>query len=111
MAILNYTTRISTEKTAAVIQKKSARAKAQSVLCEYDDETMMCAMSFRIMRPHGVTFFQLPVNTQCVFKALAEFKYGVQHIFMFGSLLGDVASVSHDVTSAGCWRHGAFILI
>jgi hypothetical protein len=70
MAILNYTTSISTEKTAAEIQKKLAMAKAQAVLCEYDDEAVMCAMSFRIMTPHGLIFFRLPANTQGVFKAL-----------------------------------------
>jgi len=70
MAILNYTTSISTEKTAAEIQKKLAMAKAQAVLCEYDDETVMCAMSFRIMTPHGMIFFRLPANTQGVYKAL-----------------------------------------
>lgn len=70
MAILNYTTSISTEKTAAEIQKKLAIAKAQAVLCEYDDETVMCAMSFRIATPHGMIFFRLPANTQGVYKAL-----------------------------------------
>lgn len=70
MAILNYTTIISTEKTAAEIQKKLAMAMAQAVLCEYDPETIMCAMSFRIMTPHGLIFFRLPANTQGVFKAL-----------------------------------------
>jgi hypothetical protein len=70
MAILNYTTSINTEKTAAEIQKKLALAKAQAVLCEYDDDTVMCAMSFRTMTPHGLIFFRLPVNTQGVFNAL-----------------------------------------
>lgn len=70
MAILNYTTSISTEKTSSEIQKKLATARAQAVLCEYDDETVMCAMSFRIMTPHGMIFFRLPANTQGVFKVL-----------------------------------------
>jgi hypothetical protein len=70
MAILNYTTSISTEKTAAEIQKKLAMAKAQAVLTEYDDDAVMSAMSFRIMTPHGMIFFRLPVNTQGVLKAM-----------------------------------------
>lgn len=70
MAILNYTTSITTEKTAGEIQKKLAMAKAQAVLCEYDDEQVMCAMSFRIMTPHGMILFRLPANTQGVYKAL-----------------------------------------
>lgn len=70
MAILNYTTSIATEKTAAEIQKKLVMAKAQAVLCEYDDDTVMCAMSFRIVTPHGPILFRLPANTQGVLKAL-----------------------------------------
>lgn len=70
MAILNYTTSISTEKTASEIQKKLAAAKAQAVLCEYNDETVMCAMSFRITTPYGMVFFRLPANTDGVYKAL-----------------------------------------
>jgi len=70
MAILNYTTSISTEKTAAEIQRKLAMAKAQAVLCEYDADTVMCAMSFRIATPHGMIFFRLPANTKGVHKAL-----------------------------------------
>ena len=70
MPILNYTTSISTEKTAAEIQKKLATAKAQAVLCEYDDDTVMCAMSFRINTPHGIIMFRLPANMQGVFKSL-----------------------------------------
>jgi hypothetical protein len=70
MAILNYTTSISTEKTAAEIQKKLAMARATAVLCEYDGEAVMCAMSFRIMTPHGLLSFRLPANTQGVYKAL-----------------------------------------
>lgn len=72
MAILNYTTSISTEKTAAEIQKKLAMARAQAVLCEYDDDAVMSAMSFRIVTPHGPIFFRLPANTQGVFKALSH---------------------------------------
>ena len=70
MPILNYTTSISTEKTAAEIQKKLAMAKAQAVLCEYDDEAVMSAMSFRINTAHGLITFRLPANTQGVLKAL-----------------------------------------
>ncbi len=74
MSILNYTTSISTEKTASEIQKKLAIAKAQAVLCEYDENAVMCAMSFRISTPHGVVFFRLPANTDGVYKALLNDK-------------------------------------
>jgi len=70
MAILNYTTSISTEKTAGEIQRKLANAKAQAVLCEYDENGVMNFMSFRIMNASGSVFFRLPANTQGVYKAL-----------------------------------------
>lgn len=66
MAILNYTTSISTEKTAAEIQKKLAMAGAQAVLSEYDADGIMCAMSFRIQN----VFFRLPININGVFTAM-----------------------------------------
>lgn len=70
MAILNYTTTISTEKTTAEIQKKLAKAKAQAVLTEYDEDSIVCAISFRIMTNHGIISFRLPANVQGVFKAI-----------------------------------------
>ena len=70
MAILNYTTSITTEKTAAEIQKKLAQAGAQAVLCEYDEDAVMCAMSFRIHTRHGPISFRLPANTQGVLRRL-----------------------------------------
>ncbi len=72
MAILNYTTSIAAEKTASEIQTMLAKAKAQAVLCEYDDDAVMCAMSFRIMTPHGMIFFRLPANTDGVFRSLSK---------------------------------------
>lgn len=72
MPILNYTTSIATEKTAAEIQKKLAGAKAQAVMSEYDDSGIMVAMSFRVMTPHGMIMFRLPVNIRGVYKAMCE---------------------------------------
>lgn len=72
MAILNYTTGIKTEKTAAEIQEKLAKAKAQAVLTEYDSEGIMCAMSFRINTPYGMVFFRLPANAEGVYQALRK---------------------------------------
>ena len=72
MAILNYTTTIIAEKTASEIQKMLAMSKAQAVLCEYDDDAVMCAMSFRIITNYGVIFFRLPANTVGVYNALKQ---------------------------------------
>ena len=72
MAILNYTTTIATEKTAMEIQQKLAKAGAQAVLCEYDGEGVMNAMSFRVMTAHGVIFFRMPAQMDGVFNALCK---------------------------------------
>lgn len=68
MAILNYTTSITTEKTASEIQKKLAMAGAQAVMSEYDEDGVMCAMSFRINN----LFFRLPINIDGVYSALND---------------------------------------
>lgn len=70
MAILNYTTSISTEKTASEIQKKLAMAGAQAVLCEYDEDGVMKSMSFRIGTQHGLVSFRLPANIAGVYHSL-----------------------------------------
>jgi hypothetical protein len=72
MAILNYTTSITPEKTAMEIQRKLADTKAQAILTEYDDEGMLNAMSFRIMTTYGMLFFRLPVKKHGVYKCLAK---------------------------------------
>jgi len=72
MAILNYTTSINTEKTAGEIQRKLASAKAQAVLCEYDDNQVMSAMSFRLMTEYGLITFRLPANVEGVYRAIEK---------------------------------------
>jgi hypothetical protein len=72
MPILNYTTTISAEKTASEIQVKLAKSGAQAVLCEYDENGIMCAMSFRVKTPHGMMFFRLPAHLDGVYRALCK---------------------------------------
>ena len=72
MAILNYTTTISAEKTASEIQARLAKAKAQAVLCEYGDDGVMSAMSFRVLTKYGVVSFRMPANTSGVLRALTK---------------------------------------
>lgn len=74
MPILNYTTEISAEKSIAEIQKKLAKAGAQAVLSEYDDEGVVTHVSFRLMTAHGPIFFRLPANVEGVHKALQKDK-------------------------------------
>lgn len=68
MAILNYTTSITAEKTAGEIQKKLAIAGANAVLSEYDNDGVLCAMSFRF---NGLSF-RLPININGVYKAIED---------------------------------------
>ena len=70
MKILNYTTSISSEKTAGEIQKKLSVAGAQAVLSEYNEDGIMCSMSFRINN----IFFKLPINIDGVYSAISKDK-------------------------------------
>ena len=72
MAILNYTTSINSEKTASEIQRILAKAGAQAVLTEYDENGIMSAMSFRIQTVHGMLSFRLPINIEGVYQALKK---------------------------------------
>ena len=72
MAILNYTTTISAEKTASEIQSRLVKAKAQAVLCEYGDDGVMSAMSFRVPTKYGVISFRMPANTTGVLRVLTR---------------------------------------
>lgn len=69
MAILNYTTSISAEKTASEIQAKLVRAKASAVMSEYEGG-VLARLSFRVTTIHGEHAFQLPANIDGVFKAM-----------------------------------------
>ena len=70
MAILNYTTTISSEKTAMEIQKKLAAAGAQAILCEYDDNQTLSCISFRAETPAGMLTFRLPAQLDGVMRAM-----------------------------------------
>ena len=72
MPILNYTTSINPEKTVAEIQMKLAKAGAQGVLCEYDEDGIMSSVSFRIKAPTGFISFRLPSNKEGIYKHLKD---------------------------------------
>lgn len=74
MPILNYTTTISAEKTTTEIQKCLAKAGAQAVLCEYDENGVLFAMSFRLITSEGPLSFRLPANIDKVFAAMQHDK-------------------------------------
>lgn len=70
MAMLNYTTTISTEKTGAEIQRKLVNAGAKAILMEYDDAGIMESIQFQLVTPEGRMSFSLPAQTDGVLRAL-----------------------------------------
>ena len=72
MPILNYTTSINPEKTVAEIQMKLAKAGAQAVLSEYDENGIMKALSFRINTVNGSLSFRLPSNIEGIYRKLID---------------------------------------
>lgn len=71
--ILNYTTKISVDKTVGEIQAKLAKAKAQAIMCEYDDG-IVSHLAFRIQTPYGMMMFRLPANPDGVLAAMKRSK-------------------------------------
>lgn len=72
MPILNYTTTISIEKTIAEIQIKLARAGAQAILSEYNEDGIISALSFRIKTSQGFLSFRLPSKQDGVYRNLVD---------------------------------------
>ncbi|KKL05686.1 hypothetical protein LCGC14_2603520, partial [marine sediment metagenome] len=70
MPILNYTTSIAVEKTVGQIQATLAKAGAQSVLVEYDDERIVSSVSFRIHYNGAMVSFRLSAQLDPVYVIL-----------------------------------------
>jgi len=70
MPIMNYTTKVKPEKTAADIQNILRKAGAKSVLTEYMDDGRLDFISFRIEASYGSIFFKLPARVDGVFHAI-----------------------------------------
>lgn len=71
MPILNYSTSISAEKTVTEIQRILAKAKAEAILCDYNDG-VLTSVSFRVRVPFGVMSFRLPANVEKVYAVLVR---------------------------------------
>lgn len=71
MSLLNYTTKVSADKTAGEIQLMLAKAKASAILTEYD-QGILSAVSFRIQTVHGIMSFRLPANINQVFQVIVR---------------------------------------
>jgi len=87
IAILNYTTQISVEKTIAEIEKMLAESGANKILKEYDNDGKISAISFVIQTEKGNISFKLPMNEKAVMQTInnqtkehKKTKYGQQRI-------------------------------
>lgn len=69
MPLLNYTTKISTDKTIAEIHKMLVKAGADSILNEYANG-LISAVSFRMNIEGNMAGFRLPADWQPVFYLL-----------------------------------------
>jgi hypothetical protein len=68
--LLNYTTKVSIEKTVGEIQKCLASHGAKAVLCEYDVKGNVIALSFKVQVGHQDIAFRLPSDWRPVLKLL-----------------------------------------
>ncbi len=74
MPIMNYTTTVKPEKTAAAIQELLRRAGAKSVQSEYLEDGRLDYIAFRIDTIHGAVFFKLPARVDGVLRAMRNDK-------------------------------------
>lgn len=70
MAILNYTTTISAEKSANEIQSILAAHGVKRVQIEYNDDRELCAVEFEFWALGQALFFRLPANSEGVYNAM-----------------------------------------
>jgi hypothetical protein len=70
--ILNYTTSISVDKTAAEIQKMLAEYGARAVLIEYSPEGLLSALSFRMEYNNVMVSFRLPAQIDPIYVILVN---------------------------------------
>jgi hypothetical protein len=62
--LLNYTTTIAVDKTIGEIYAMLARAKAQSIMSEFDGAGNVVAIAFRVTTQFGLMAFRLPANVK-----------------------------------------------
>jgi hypothetical protein len=60
MSLLNYTTRVSVDKTVGDIHKCLATHGATAILSEYDDQGHVIALSFKVSTGQQDLAFRLP---------------------------------------------------
>jgi hypothetical protein len=72
MSLLNYTTKISADKTVGEIQQCLAKHGASAILSEYDKEGYIISLSFKINVDGNDIGFKLPSDWRPVLEILKE---------------------------------------
>lgn len=72
MAILNYTTKVSVDRSAAEIMKMLSKHGATHIIVENDDTGTISGMSFQIPVDGNLVGFKLPVKWQEVLQIIQE---------------------------------------
>lgn len=70
MPLLNYTTKVTAEKTVGEIQRCLAAHGAKAILSEYDDKGNVIALSFKVSVGDQDLAFRLPSDWRPVLKLL-----------------------------------------
>lgn len=77
MPLLNYTTKISVDKTVAEVQKLLAKAGARAVLSEYDGSGNISSVCFKMLVGGSEVGFRLPIEPSKVLAVLRS-QHGVE---------------------------------
>lgn len=70
MPLLNYTTKVSADKTVAEVQKLLAKAGARAVLSEYDEHGNVSSVCFKMLVNGRKIGYRLPVEPDKVLDVL-----------------------------------------
>lgn len=70
MPLLNYTTTIQADKTAAEVQSILAKHGARAILLNYDNAGYIEALAFKVMTPQGEIAIRLPIQPDAVLQVL-----------------------------------------
>ena len=70
MPLLNYTTKVSAEKTASEIISMLSKKGATQVMMEFGDAGQPVGLKWRVDSPRGALGFALPINPEAVYKVL-----------------------------------------
>jgi hypothetical protein len=76
MALLNYTTTVSVDRTAGQIQAMLTTAGARAIVHTYNDAGSQDGLSFAIDTPYGRQTYSLPVDAERVRAVLLRQKVG-----------------------------------